>query len=103
MLDPHHLLRGAQCANTGLFMALRMAGEVRCEFEQLQSLLEAAIAEANGAVALDCPARRRAQNIGRAVRDLIAANARLLGEVESYLRLEHLAARAAAEEVTTAL
>jgi hypothetical protein len=90
VLDPIQFLRAAEHGG-GLFLALQLTGSVRTELEQLVSLLEAGISEAEEARALDCPARVRAMNIGRTACELATINARKLGLVEAQLMARHRA------------
>jgi hypothetical protein len=91
MIDPS--LGHSLAAGGGLFVALQIVGEVRCEFRQLLSVLEAAIGEAGDAVALDCPARLRALDLGRVAADALAMNSRMLAELEVRLQVAHAADR----------
>jgi hypothetical protein len=79
-----------------MFFALRLIGEMRIELEQMQSLIEAAMAEAEQARSLDSPERQRAMNIGRVLHDVMCANARYLGEIELHLTRNAAAAAAGA-------
>lgn len=88
MIEPNHLLSAAHAAaGSGFYLATRIVGDMRSEFDQLTSLLEAVLGEAEAATDLDGPERRRAFNLARCLHDMLRANALALSVIETNLMM----------------
>jgi hypothetical protein len=85
VIDTNELARAPAAVAGGLFTAVRIVGDVRTEFAQILSLLQAGMNEAEAAVALDCPARLRALDLARVACDVLATNGERLAELEVRL------------------
>lgn len=84
LLNPNDLMRAAE-AGGSVFLALQIVGNVRCELDQLTSLVEAGMIEAEEIVAINPDRLERTLNIGRAIIDLLGNNSQRLGLVERHL------------------
>lgn len=96
-MDFNHLFAAGHCAPSAAFVAVRLMGEGRAEWEKLLSLVEAGLHEAAAAGEVEAVAEseawKRAVNIGKVCRDLADANVTRLMKAERELALQALAER----------
>lgn len=104
MIIHPHLFFEAAAMRPAIWAAAELLAEVRGEFDQMQSLVECGIREAEDAETTGgtaSPSWGRAMAIGRTIRDLMAANSERLGEAEVIV--ERLIADRTAMETEVAL
>lgn len=102
VMNFNHLFAAGHCAPSAAFVAVRLMGEGRAEWEKLLSLVEAGLTEALAAGQVEAVAEseawKRAVNIGKVVRELAAANVERLLKAERQLALQALAERGREQE-----